>query len=106
MDWGTVVFAGCATVGCSTGHGGQVIIAHSNADGEVVSFTSYSHLSQISVLEGYEVDAWAPIGRAGRSGNANDPGIPGHTHVEIRTTRSPGRGLGGRRDPEPEIWRP
>jgi RHS repeat-associated protein len=100
-DGGTVVFAGDT----DGDHGLMVIIAHANADGNVVSYTSYSHLSSISIEAGATVRAGSELGQTGNSGNA--AGTPPHLHFEIRSTRFPGRGLDGRIDPEPHLnWQP
>ena len=97
-DEGTVVFAGV-----NGDHGNQVVIGHKNADGKTVSYTSYSHLSSISVSSGDAVTSGASVGTTGKTGNANRPDIPAHLHFEIRTANPPGRGLQNRVDPKPEL---
>jgi RHS repeat-associated protein len=99
-DGGKVVFAGE-----QKGHGNILIIAHPNAAGDHVSFTSYSHLDSFSVEKGDTVKAGEEIGRVGRSGNLS-AGIPTHLHFEIRKVQEPGKGeeaLERRVDPGPEL---
>jgi murein DD-endopeptidase MepM/ murein hydrolase activator NlpD len=97
-DAGVVVFAGA-----NGDHGNQVIIGHKNSDGEIVSYTSYSHLESISVSKDAAVTGGEQIGTSGKTGNANSPAIPAHLHFEIRTANPAGRGLPNRVDPLPEI---
>lgn len=97
-DEGTVVFAGV-----NGDHGNQVIIGHSNADGEIVSYTSYSHLNSVSVSGGESVKSGASVGTVGKTGNANSANIPAHLHFEIRTANPPGTRLQNRVDPKPEL---
>lgn len=97
-DDGEVVFAGN-----NADHGNQVILAHRNGAGKVVSYTSYSHLKSIDVSVGMTVLGGDFVGSVGKTGNANSPGIPSHLHFEVRTTRYPGRGLNARVDPRPEF---
>lgn len=97
VDVGTV-----SAVGNSDSYGNYVEIAHKNADGKVVSNSFYAHLDQPSPLtNGESVRAGQVIGAAGNTGNAN--GTPTHLHLEIRTRSMPGKGLGGRRDPQPDV---
>lgn len=99
-DSGRIVFAGE-----QKGHGNIVIIAHQNADGKDVSFTSYSHLDSRSVKKNDTVESGQQVGSVGRSGNLSD-GIPTHLHFEIRKQQEPGKGEQGlkkRVDPGPEL---
>lgn len=99
-DGGRVV-----TAGVQNGHGNIVIIAHQNAEGADVSFTSYSHLDSMSVKRGETVESGQKIGEVGRSGNLS-AGIPTHLHFEIRKEQEPGKGeaaLAMRVDPAPEL---
>lgn len=97
VDVGTV-----SAVGHSESYGNYVEIAHKNADGQVVSYSFYAHLDQASPLaNGEEVRAGQMVGAAGNTGNAN--GTPTHLHLEIRTKSMPGKGIVGRRDPQPDV---
>lgn len=71
------------------------------SDGRV-AYAFYAHLSAAEVAVGDVVTAGALIGRTGRSGNADllpRNGSEDHLHFEIRTERSPPRGLAGRVSP-------
>ena len=97
VDVGTV-----SAVGTSESYGNYVEIAHKGSDGEVASYSFYAHLDQASTLaNGERVRAGQVVGAAGNTGNAN--GTPTHLHLEIRTQSMPGKGLGGRRDPQPDV---
>ena len=97
VDGGSV-----SAVGNSDSYGNYVEIAHKNADGKVVSHSFYAHLDQASPLSnGESVRAGQAVGAAGNTGNAS--GTPTHLHLEIRTQSMPGKGLGGRRNPQPDV---
>jgi len=93
-DEGTVTFAGYRP-----GYGNMVEIAHSNAEGEVVSYSAYAHLDDVKVKEGQILTAGWTVGTVGSSGNAT--GTEPHLHFEIRTKSMPGKGLKDRLDPLP-----
>lgn len=61
------------------GYGVYVEIAH--PDG---TSTRYAHLSRLEVQRGLWVKRGAPVGRCGKSGNADHPKIRPHLHYEIR----------------------
>ena len=67
---GTVVFAGWK----SNGGGYQVWVAHGSG-----LYTTYNHLSSISVGRGQHVGRGQRLGRVGSSGNASGP----HLHFEV-----------------------
>ncbi len=67
---GTVIFAGWK----SNGGGYQVWIAHGSG-----LYTTYNHMSSVSVGRGQEVARGAQVGRVGSSGNATGP----HLHFEV-----------------------
>jgi murein DD-endopeptidase MepM/ murein hydrolase activator NlpD len=81
------------------GKAGQyVVIGHFDDDGQLVSFTTYMHLSEIGgdLKAGSLVSAGQQIGLSGETGNA--AGTPPHLHFEIRTKRR-----GGWVDPAREL---
>jgi murein DD-endopeptidase MepM/ murein hydrolase activator NlpD len=47
-------------------------------------YTRYAHLSAVQVIEGQWVKIGQPIGKCGKSGNADHPSIVPHLHFEIR----------------------
>jgi murein DD-endopeptidase MepM/ murein hydrolase activator NlpD len=67
---GKVIFAGLK----SNGGGYQVWIAHGSG-----LYTTYNHMSSISVSTGAEVGRGTQVGRVGASGNASGP----HLHFEV-----------------------
>ena len=67
---GTVIFAGWK----SNGGGYQVWIAHGSG-----LYTTYNHMSAISVGSGQSVGKGQQVGRIGQSGNATGP----HLHFEV-----------------------
>ncbi len=67
---GTVIFAGWK----SNGGGYQVWIAHGSN-----LYTTYNHMSAITVGRGQHVDRGQQVGRIGQSGNATGP----HLHFEV-----------------------
>ena len=67
---GTVIFAGWK----SNGGGYQVWIAHGSG-----LYTTYNHMSGVSVGRGQHVDRGQRVGRVGQSGNATGP----HLHFEV-----------------------
>jgi murein DD-endopeptidase MepM/ murein hydrolase activator NlpD len=67
---GTVIFAGWK----SNGGGYQVWIAHGSN-----LYTTYNHMSSISVGRGQHVSRGQAVGRIGQSGNATGP----HLHFEV-----------------------
>ena len=67
---GTVIFAGWK----SNGGGYQVWVAHGSG-----LFTTYNHMSAISVGRGQHVGRGQQVGRVGQSGNATGP----HLHFEV-----------------------
>jgi murein DD-endopeptidase MepM/ murein hydrolase activator NlpD len=67
---GTVTFAGWK----SNGGGYQVWIAHGSG-----LYTTYNHMSAVSVGVGQEVSRGQHVGRVGQSGNASGP----HLHFEV-----------------------
>jgi len=67
---GTVIFAGWK----SNGGGYQVWIAHGSG-----LYTTYNHMSAISVGLGQRVSRGSHVGRVGQSGNATGP----HLHFEV-----------------------
>jgi murein DD-endopeptidase MepM/ murein hydrolase activator NlpD len=67
---GTVIFAGWK----GNGGGYQVWIAHGSG-----LYTTYNHMSAISVGSGQGVDKGQQVGRVGQSGNATGP----HLHFEV-----------------------
>ena len=67
---GTVIFAGWK----SNGGGYQVWVAHGSG-----LFTTYNHMSAISVGRGQHVGRGQQVGRVGQSGNASGP----HLHFEV-----------------------
>ena len=67
---GTVIFAGWK----SNGGGYQVWIAHGSG-----LYTTYNHMSAITVGAGQHVDRGSHVGRVGQSGNATGP----HCHFEV-----------------------
>jgi len=93
-DDGVVTFAGIDGT-----HGLRLQIGHKNAAGEIVSYTSYSHLGSLAdgLTEGSVVRGGQVIGEAGVSGNA--AGTEPHLHLELRTAKRPGPELRDRRDP-------
>jgi murein DD-endopeptidase MepM/ murein hydrolase activator NlpD len=107
---GTIVTAAddgeVLSAGDNGDHGTQVIIGHRNEKGEMVSYTSYSHLSALNVKVGSTVEAGDAIGLTGKTGNANSPTIPAHLHFEIRTANPPRGGLEDRLDPQKHLVKP
>ena len=67
---GTVIFAGWK----SNGGGYQVWIAHGSG-----LYTTYNHMSGVSVGRGQSVGRGEQVGRVGQSGNATGP----HLHFEV-----------------------
>jgi murein DD-endopeptidase MepM/ murein hydrolase activator NlpD len=67
---GTVIFAGWK----SNGGGYQVWIAHGSN-----LYTTYNHMSGVSVARGQELGQGQQVGRVGQSGNATGP----HLHFEV-----------------------
>jgi murein DD-endopeptidase MepM/ murein hydrolase activator NlpD len=67
---GTVIFAGWK----SNGGGYQVWIAHGSG-----LYTTYNHMSSITVGRGQHVGRGQQVGRVGQSGNASGP----HLHFEV-----------------------
>jgi murein DD-endopeptidase MepM/ murein hydrolase activator NlpD len=67
---GTVIFAGWK----SNGGGYQVWVAHGSG-----LYTTYNHMSAISVGRGQHVGRGQTVGRVGQSGNATGP----HLHFEV-----------------------
>jgi murein DD-endopeptidase MepM/ murein hydrolase activator NlpD len=67
---GTVIFAGWK----SNGGGYQVWVAHGSG-----LYTTYNHMSAISVGRGQEIGRGKAVGRIGQSGNASGP----HLHFEV-----------------------
>jgi murein DD-endopeptidase MepM/ murein hydrolase activator NlpD len=67
---GTVIFAGWK----SNGGGYQVWVAHGSG-----LYTTYNHMSAISVGRGQHVGRGQQVGRVGQSGNASGP----HLHFEV-----------------------
>jgi len=65
-----VIFAGWK----SNGGGYQVWVAHGSG-----LYTTYNHMSSISVGRGQHVDRGQRVGRVGQSGNATGP----HLHFEV-----------------------
>lgn len=66
---------------------------------ERVHHAAYAHLSQVHWGKAC-VERGTILGLTGTTGNAKGmKGEDEHLHFEIRTTESPGRGLGGRTDP-------
>lgn len=64
-------------------------------------FAFYAHLSMYSIFRTQRVVAGELLGLTGNTGNAKTMrGDDQHLHFEIRTIESPGRGLGGRIDPQ------
>lgn len=60
----------------------------------------YAHLQAVSVGMGEVVAEGQQVGLTGKSGNAaNLPAGDMHLHLECRTVKAPGRGLGGRVSP-------
>lgn len=63
-------------------------------------FVAYSHLSRIDVELGECVEMGHKVGLTGNTGNASTmKGLDQHLHFELRTTPTPGKGLGGRLSP-------
>ena len=96
-----------ALKGTSSTWGNYVVLGHKNADGDVVSYTAYMHLSDVSVGPGRAVSAGGAIGRSGDSGNAK--GTPEHLHFEIWTSLDAakrGTGLNHREDPAEHLPKP
>ena len=67
---GTVIFAGWK----SNGGGYQVWVAHGSG-----LYTTYNHMSAVTVGRGQHVDRGQQVGRVGQSGNATGP----HLHFEV-----------------------
>lgn len=67
----------------STGDFGNYIIIQSNYGGDII-YILYAHLNSINVNGGDIVSAGILIGRTGKTGNANDPDIVPHVHIEVR----------------------
>jgi murein DD-endopeptidase MepM/ murein hydrolase activator NlpD len=67
---GTVIFAGWK----SNGGGYQVWIAHGSG-----LYTTYNHMSGVSVGRGQQVARGQQVGRVGQTGNATGP----HLHFEV-----------------------
>ena len=83
----------------TTDYGKQIVLAITNSDG-VVSYAFYAHLSEIDVEKGDILCEGDVIGKTGNTGNASSmKGDDQHLHFELRTTPSPGLGLGGRLNP-------
>ncbi|MBO0950459.1 M23 family metallopeptidase [Fibrella forsythiae] len=78
---------------------GLSLILQFDANGRTL-YAFYAHLSEITVNVPCSVQEGTVIARSGMSGNAKSiPVAEAHLHFEIRTTPSPGKGLGGRIDP-------
>jgi RHS repeat-associated protein len=83
-------------------YGNQITLKITNDKGEV-RYAQYSHLKHINISatdkngNPTKVNEGDVIGTTGTSGNA-DPNSP-HLHFEYRDQPSPGKGLGGRLDP-------
>ncbi|MGG5886423.1 peptidoglycan DD-metalloendopeptidase family protein [Falsiroseomonas sp. HC035] len=77
--------------------------------GEV--YAAYAHLARVLVSAGEFVKGGQAVAESGLSGNAGSyPRYP-HLHFEFRTEPRPGKGLGGRLDPQtvfgnPALYRP
>ena len=67
---GTVIFAGWK----GNGGGYQVWVSHGSN-----LYTTYNHLSAVSVGYGQSVSEGHPVGRVGQSGDATGP----HLHFEV-----------------------
>ncbi|RYD46900.1 MAG: M23 family metallopeptidase, partial [Sphingomonadales bacterium] len=64
-------------------------------------YAIYAHLSAIEVADGQTIKRGQRLGLTGKSGNAIEmQGKQIHLHFEIRTSATPGLGLGGRIDPK------
>lgn len=77
-EYGSVVQSAAAghilVAGWSGGHGRRVVIQH------IAGYrTSYSHLSQVTVVSGTRIEAGHAIGRVGNSGRSTGP----HLHLEV-----------------------
>ena len=77
-EYGTVVQSTAAgrviLAGWNGGHGRRVVIQH------IAGYrTSYSHLSQITVVQGSWIESGHSIGRVGNSGRSTGP----HLHLEV-----------------------
>ncbi len=81
---GTVTFAGWK----SNGGGYQVWIAHGSG-----LYTTYNHMSAITVGTGEHVGRGEQVGRVGQSGNATGP------HLPLRGLERPGLGRRPARQP-------
>jgi murein DD-endopeptidase MepM/ murein hydrolase activator NlpD len=80
-------------------YGNEITLKITNDKGEV-RYAQYSHLSKINVTAGDKVTEGQDIGQTGTSGNATGmKGANEHLHFEYRDEASPGKGLGGRLDP-------
>ena len=77
-EYGTVVQSTAAgrviVAGWNGGHGRRVVIQH------IAGYrTSYSHLSQVTVVAGTWIESGHSIGRVGNSGRSTGP----HLHLEV-----------------------
>ena len=76
---------------------GKSITLSVNDDSGTMKYAFYGHLSGTDVEVGQVVDEGASIGSLGATGNAEENDA--HLHFEARSERSPGKGLGGRENP-------
>jgi RHS repeat-associated protein len=84
--------------GTDKNYGNYIILQHSNAAGQPVSYTRYAHLQSVPALDDEtSVAAGQAIGVSGTTGNAAE--TTPHVHFEITTSPHPGPGLAGRCDP-------
>lgn len=70
-----------------SGYGNFVVLRHDNMNipGLPRTFwTSYNHLSRVSVRAGQTVQAGTPLGFSGRTNNGRFRGMGAHLHVELR----------------------
>lgn len=79
------------SVSQTTGYGQHIVIRHDNvpsldnADKKVTLYSSYNHLSEISIAEGDVVTKGQLIGKSGHTGTATTP----HIHFQIDTADAP-----------------
>jgi peptidoglycan LD-endopeptidase LytH len=93
---GTILKTTDASIG---GDYGSQILLEFEFEG-TTHYAMYAHLSKISVAGGQSVSLGQALGQTGNTGNAKTmKGEDQHLHFEIRTEKSVGRGLGGRRSP-------